>query len=121
MTDCDSTGKTVFGDLNGSGDVDFYKVAASDVGGCFVDPLFEMATQARLCVFFECTGLSVNCKGGSTPTTSPGGRLGCCIPNGGKLEATPNCSGSNDSTSMYFRVDQGPTDVCTAYSVKFHY
>ncbi|MBX3126241.1 MAG: hypothetical protein KF718_05970 [Polyangiaceae bacterium] len=121
MTDCDSTGKTVVAKLDGATDVDFYRVVASDVAGCVVDPSFETTTQARLCAFFECPGVAVACASPATQATSPDGRKGCCIPSGGTLKATPDCSGSNDGSTVYIRMDQGPADQCTSYSVKFHY
>jgi hypothetical protein len=74
----------------------------------------------RLCLFAECPGATVSCTSG-TPNTSPGGRPGCCVPSGGTVNMTLDCTGWTDDATIYIRVDQGATNVCTAYSVAYHY
>lgn len=122
-TDCDGTGGTVSGVLAGTGDVDWYLYRATDEIGCSVDPsrTFSPPGGARLCKFAQCTGggaADVTCQLGSSPATSPSGRPGCCHTQSFSIDI--DCSGVDDDAQIYLRVDR-PVNVCTAYSIVFHY
>ncbi len=119
ITSCDSTGKKVFAKLDGTGDVDWYTYSGKEVS-CFVDPAVTLDVNAWVCMYFVCPGVSVSCKGSSiSSSTGPG--PGCCSPTGGPLKASPNCTGFDDSSQVYIRVDLPAKNECVPYSIDFHY
>lgn len=119
ITACDDTGKVVFAKLDGTTDVDWYTYFGTETA-CFVDPAVTLDVNARVCMYFTCNGITVSCKGSSTPDNSGPGP-GCCNSNGGSLVATPNCSGLDDSATVYIRVDQSSKNQCVDYSIDFHF
>ena len=120
VTDCDGTGSSVSGKLDGQSDIDYYSFFGNDVGGCFVDPGIKTGAKVRLCVFVDCPGIAVSCSQG-TPATSPDGNPGCCVPSGGSVAPTVDCNGFTEGATMYLRIDQGPSNQCTSYVVDYHY
>ena len=119
ITSCDSTGKKVFAKLDGSSDVDWYTYAGKEVS-CLVDPAVTLDVNAWVCMYFVCPGVSVSCKGSSTSSSSGPGP-GCCSSTGGTLKASPDCTGTNDSSQVYIRVDLSAKNECVPYSIDFHY
>ena len=120
INDCDGSGSTASGKLNGASDVDYYSFFGNDTAGCVVGPVASTTAKVRLCLFADCAGAKVSCSSG-TPNTSPGGRPGCCVTAGGKVDMSLDCTGWTDSATIYMRVDQGAANVCTSYSVDYHY
>ncbi|MCC6897902.1 MAG: hypothetical protein IT377_02945 [Polyangiaceae bacterium] len=120
INDCDGSGSTLSGKLDGSTDTDYYSFFGIDQAGCVVGPVASTTAKVRLCLFANCASAQVSCTSG-TPSTSPGGRPGCCVPAGGKVDLSLDCSGWADDATIYIRVDQGASNACTAYSVDYHY
>ncbi|MCC6663473.1 MAG: hypothetical protein IT375_07000 [Polyangiaceae bacterium] len=120
INDCDGSGSTASGKLDGSSDVDYYSFFGTDQAGCVVGPVASTTAKVRLCLFADCASAKVSCSSG-TPSTSPGGRPGCCVPAGGKVDLSLDCTGWTDDATIYVRVDQGAANACTAYSVDYHY
>ncbi len=120
ITDCDSTGSAVSGNVDGSADTDFYVFAGSDGSTCLVDATASTTAKVRLCMFAECSGVAVSCDQGSA-AVSPAGRAGCCVDAGGTVQLGINCSGFSDDATVYVRVDQPTSGSCTSYSVDYHY
>ncbi|MCK6536353.1 MAG: hypothetical protein L6Q84_25575, partial [Polyangiaceae bacterium] len=120
INDCDGSGSTASGKLDGSSDVDYYSFFGTDQTGCVVGPVASTTAKVRLCLFADCASAKVSCSSG-TPSTSPGGRPGCCVPAGGKVDLSLDCTGWTDDATIYVRVDQGAANACTAYSVDYHY
>ena len=55
--------------------------------------------------------------------TSPNGLHGCCLDGPGEVSSDHDCAGSisdDDSASIYIQVSS-LEDVCTPYSVDFHF
>jgi hypothetical protein len=46
---------------------------------------------------------------------------GCCSSPGGTLKATPDCTGLNDTSTVYIRVDLSAKNECVNYSIDYHY
>lgn len=122
IDDCDSSGSTVKGVSSGVGDVDWMVFHGTDTFGCSVDPTLSIdAPGLRLCAFALCddgTTTIQNCNG-ATAATSPAGTHGCCTTTK-NLSVQINCSGTNDSASIFIRVDQ-TQNQCVAYDVAYHY
>jgi hypothetical protein len=120
-TDAQNDAITVSGVLNGPVDVDFYKLSITDSLTHNVEAATQVKTAgAEMCVFVKCpTGAAeVTCNGGGTPKKSDLGTDGCCAT--GPSSATPiwNCSGINDSATLYFRITQ-TANKCLPYSFSY--
>jgi hypothetical protein len=120
IDDCDGSGATITDVLDGANDVDWLTFYGNDTFGCVVDPFAATNAQVRLCLFADCPSAQVTCSSG-TPATSPLGRPGCCVAEGGADSLSLNCNGVTDSSSLYVRVDQPKQDVCQTYSLTYHY
>lgn len=123
ITDCDRSGAMVSGTLDDSSDVDWYRFSGSDEFLCVVDPTRVLSSDGglRLCKFVECTGAATDllCPLGTSPETSPEGRVGCCSSAGFSLP-TLDCPSEDDDATVYLRIDQAAGD-CVDYSVAYHY
>jgi hypothetical protein len=119
IDDCDGSGSSVDGVLDGKNDVDWFVFWGKDTLGCIVDPFASSGVKARVCVFADCASATVSCSSG-TIAASPLGRPGCCVSEGGQISLSLGCNGIDDSASIYIRVDQAAQDVCQAYTVDYH-
>lgn len=121
IDDHDGSGGIVEGTLNGN-DTDWYFYDGADVAGAFVDATVDVmaASTVRVCQFFECDGIMVDCPEDTTPETSPSGRPGCCSSMG--FDLAPDCSAVFDqSSTVYIRLDKPPAIACVDYSLAYHY
>ena len=128
IDDCDGSGSSVSGQLEGANDVDWFSYSASDVFGCVVDPSRNVISSGsvRFCKFIDCASGTADissCPGGAFSSTSPGGHPGCCKvgSNLSNFDLSIDCSGTDDSAQVLMRVDQGPAGVCTTYTIDYHY
>ncbi|MBV1859603.1 MAG: hypothetical protein KUG77_14410 [Nannocystaceae bacterium] len=126
ISDDNDDGGSIFGTLDGPGDVDWYRYTGDDDILSNVDPArFVKATGGlRLCKFAECEGgiedTAFECPAETDAETSPLGRPGCCAPAGVVL-GDANCSGVlEDNMQVFMRVDQAQ-DACTAYELIYHF
>lgn len=114
------------GVLSGDADVDWlsYRGGTNDLI-CSNDPTVEVVASGpvRFCQYVDCiegdpsTG---QCPSGTTADTSDeGGRPGCCT-DGEDVAFTMSVGCSSDA-EVFMRVDQGEADVCTTYSVSYHF
>lgn len=126
ISDDDDDGGSIFGTLEGPGDVDWYRYTGDDDVLSNVDPArFVKSTGGvRLCKFAECEGgvgdTDFECPVETEAATSPLGRPGCCAPMGIAL-GDANCTGVlEDNMQVFMRVDQAQ-DACTAYELIYHF
>lgn len=124
IDDCDGSGSSFSGVINGPSDVDWYKYFAQDAFGCQVGPSrsVQFMAAARICKFVECqdgSSPSVTCPAGTVGATSPEGRPGCCGSEGFDMDL--DCSSISDDTIMYIRIDDPNGADCTPYTVDYHY
>lgn len=127
VEDCDDDGGSIHGVIQGSEDVDWFFYQGSDTLPCLVDPARGwVASQPglRVCKYAFCTSAEtdVGCPSGSTESTSPGGRAGCC--GNAPFEIDLNCGGSFDEhAEIYLRIDHpgGDDTTCNEYDLSFHY
>ena len=126
ITDCDDTGATVSGVLNGSADQDWFGFTGSDVFSCAVDPTATITNGnlgARVCIFADCgiNATTVTCVSG-TPASAPSGLDGCCSNTSGRAAANVDCANaSNDNAAVLIRADQQSTNACIVYDLAYHY
>jgi hypothetical protein len=112
----------VNGVLNGPVDVDFYKINVADTSFHLLQPDTQLKTSGvEMCVFVKCPSgstSSVTCNGGGVAKKSDIGTDGCCA--SGPSAATPtwNCSGVNDSATLFFRIKQ-TANKCSPYSFSY--
>ena len=142
--DCNDDHQTVSGIANGSVDVDFYSLAATDRGislehpfGCHLDTDFSIeGAGAELCVFVRCKSLGLapqppaevvtGCDGGTLATSDVGMR-GCCATasDAAAARAVPkwDCSGflDNESSDFFLRVRQPAGNACLPYTVSYRF
>jgi hypothetical protein len=136
LSDSDpSTYPQITGTIGGSSDVDWYTYTGSDDSSilALVDPYVAFPTDLglRLCTYFECLAFTtlITCPSGTTSSTSPAGRPGCCATGNTTAFTVIDAycgvtSGVNDdSMRVFVRVD-GPNltaSACTSYTVKYHF
>lgn len=127
ITDNDGDGGVVESILGGSDDEDWFAYRGSDVAFAYVDPTGELMTNMalRLCIFVECeNGFTEppTCQG-SVDAESPQYRKGCC--NSGSapfVSIDLYCDGDGDDSAFVFmRVDEGYDNVCTPYTIEYHF
>lgn len=122
IDDCDSSGSTLVGTLDGPDDADWFRYQGTDVFGCVVDPTRSLTADGglRMCKFAECLSgaASVSCENGSTAAVSPKGNPGCCHSQGFGMDV--DCPGADDDAAISIRLDQGQGG-CVGYSVAYHY
>lgn len=124
IDDCDGSGDSVSGVLNGPDDVDWYRYDGQDAFGCVVGPTRSVTFMmpARICKYVQCSGggdPTVTCPAGTTGDTSPGGRPGCCASDGFEIDI--DCPGVDDNTTTYIRIDNPNGGECIPYTVAYHY
>lgn len=124
IDDCDSSGSTITGTMNGAVDVDMYKFQGTDTFGCEVNPTASSSTTGlELCVFVACMSGSIDFKGcsGGVQKTSDIGDPGCCVATPGTTTLDYNCVGTtSESANVFIRVKQTGT-TCLPYSVAYHF
>ena len=127
IDDCDGSGSSFGGVLDGGSDVDWYKYTGEDALGCVVDAtraLTSSGGSVRLCKYAQCSNnndAAISCPGGTSAATSPDGRPGCCGTSG--FDMAPDCASfpsTDDSSIIYIRVDQ-PGGDCVSYSIDYHF
>lgn len=114
------------GVLAGDADVDWlsYRGGTNDLF-CSNDPTVDVVASGsiRFCQYVDCLAgepSTGQCPGGTTADTSDdGGRPGCCA-EGESVGFTMSVGCSSDA-EVYMRVDHGDADVCTTYSVSYHF
>lgn len=122
---CDMDSSTS-GVLSGDADIDWlsYRGGTNDLI-CSNDPTVEVVASGsvRFCQFVDCiegeptTG---QCPNGTTADTSDdGGRPGCC--GEGENVAFTMSVGCSSDAEVFMRIDEGEADVCTTYSVSYHF
>jgi hypothetical protein len=124
IDDCDNSGESFSGVLNGPNDVDWYRYSGKDVFPCVVDPARTVTFMmpARICKFVQCEAggtPSFTCPNNTTGATSPDQRPGCCGSQGFKMDI--DCPGMNDHAAVYIRVDNPNGGACIPYKVDYHY
>jgi hypothetical protein len=127
IDDCDGSGSSVSGVLDGPTDVDWYKYTAEDVSFCIVDPTRDISNgpQIRICKYMQCDGneaVTFDCPSGTTASTSPDGRKGCCGNAG--FDIDPQCGGSTlnaDNGTIFIRIDNPMGHACRDYTLTYHY
>jgi hypothetical protein len=117
-SDAQNTAITVNGVANGAVDVDTYALAVADTAGHLLQPSIATPTKGvELCVFVTCQSGGTDLKS-CTGGTLDVGTKGCCAPGPAKPIPDWNCSGSNDSARLQFRIT--PTgDACLPYSFSY--
>ena len=124
IDDCDGSGSSFAGVLNGPDDLDWFKYSGQDAFGCSVGPSRSVTFMqpARICKFIQCEGSgdpSFTCPGGTSGATSPAGYPGCCGTDGFDMDI--DCSGIDDNATVYIRIDNPNGEDCIPYSVSYHY
>lgn len=125
ISDCNSDAAMVSGMLgpNGpnGGDVDWYKYDGSDTFGCVVDPTRQLiGPTMRVCKYLGCTAAQVTCPSGSQFDVFAG-KPGCCWMGGAEVTASLNCNGTDDSSTVYIRVDHPNGPGCETYQLNYHF
>lgn len=130
IDDCDGSGDHVRGVIAGADDVDWFVYSGNDAlwPVCIVNPTRDFDASEpdlRLCVFFQCLSgdVEIDCPGGTTPSTSPAARPGCCSNDGFEVTGL-NCGGTFDEdVYVFIRVDQpgASAATCSEYLVTYHY
>jgi hypothetical protein len=125
IDDCGKGYSSVSGIANGTVDVDFYSLSGTDKAFCDRQTDFELQTDGlEFCVYVRCKNQSDNpvtgCSNGSSAAKS-GDLAGCCV--SGKGHATPsyNCSGTDESASMFISVSQPSGDACLPYKFQYRF
>lgn len=112
---------TITGVMNGSVDVDFYRVKVADTSGSLLQPDIKTQTLGvELCVFVKCPSGETDlksCAGGAMKTSDIGTK-GCCGAGPATISPDWNCPGLNDSGDLFFRVR--PTgNACLPYTFSY--
>ena len=129
ITDHDSDGSSIMGQLDGNTDVDWFAYHGTDVWNAIVNPWASVNVNAlELCIHAECVnGLentNVTCPQGTTQQPSSGGRPGCCGTNTGNgFELNLSCGGwfGDDSAYIYMRVAGAQAGVCQNFTLSYHF
>ena len=124
IDDCDSSGSSVAGILDGSTDQDWYFFEGDDSWTCSVSPTISTSDDVEVCTYFLCTDFetpSVTCLDGSADHANADGDPGCCSQGGGH-SADIGCSGIDDSAFVSLLVTQTATSSeCEPYTVDYNY
>lgn len=126
--ECDNMGSSISGVLHDAFDVDWFKYHGIDGSIlCSVDPARHINnTNIRLCKYIQCDGSEANnfsCPSGTSQSTSPDGRPGCCTMSG-DIHFDLTCGSSSldaDNAEVFIRVDNPNQLPCEAYQVDYHY
>ncbi len=126
--DCDEFA-SVSGTVAGT-EEDWFRYAGND-GLCLVNPerVFTQSGGLTICKYFECnvpSATSVSCPSGTTPSTSPGNRPGCCSNTGFQFPTFGgfSCTGTTDDDAQVYilvRATNPNTATCADYSIKYAY
>jgi hypothetical protein len=123
ITDNDDDAFTISGILGGAEDTDWYTYHGKDTFGYIVEPKVNLlAGGLRLCQFLVCDAggaaqSEVTCPAGTKFAISPNLRPGCCAAT--TFQVTEfNCTGQDESATIWIRVDQPLVDACTDYEIK---
>jgi hypothetical protein len=126
--DDDDMGGTLVAGLEGDEDIDWYRYIGNDDAGSVVDSTrtVDASGAIRLCKYIACTDGPADldaCPEGSVSGSTDTGAPGCCVQNGSIADFTVafNCPGVSDDATIYISIDSGPADICTAYTMDFHY
>ena len=123
ITDNDDDAVTITGILGGAEDTDWYSYHGKDTFGYIVEPKVNLlAGGLRLCQFLVCdeggaAQSEVTCPAGSKFAISPNLRPGCCAATSFQVTEF-NCTGQDESATIWIRVDQPVVDACTDYEIK---
>lgn len=126
INDCDGSGSSFSGVVAGSTDQDWWSFKGKDTFGCVVDATAGSGSAGiRVCIFARCNDGSTafkSCKKGS-PTTLAGGEQGCCAEGGLNAQVEHSCTlvGTDDSATVFMRVDAPAATTCAPYKVDYHF
>ena len=126
ITDDDGEQFTVSGVLSGAADADWYTFHGKDTFGYVAEPTLTLVEGGlRLCQFLVCdeggaVQTEVTCPEGSKLALSPMLRPGCCGATSLAIKDF-NCSGQDESATMWIRVDKPTIDECTNYELKVNF
>ena len=123
INDADASGSFVCAVLDGSADVDWYTFNGEDAFFNFVDPTREVIADLnhRICVYITCDNgpPSIDCGGDETEDTAPMGQPGCC--GHGNISPALNCAGTDDSATIWIRVENVDGLACVPYELRYHF
>lgn len=117
-SDSQNTAISVSGVLNGSIDVDYYRLNVADTFGHLLQPDIQATSSGvEMCVFAKCpSGTSgVTCTAPAVAKKSDIGIDGCCATGPASVTPTWNCGGTNDSAQLFIKISQ-TADKCLPYS-----
>jgi hypothetical protein len=124
ITDNDSDAATVTGIVDGILDVDQYSLAGADTSLHQIDATATTPTAGvEMCMFAKCQKGVMNFMGcsGGTQAKNDIGMDGCCLTAPGTVVLSHNCTGTtDDSLNTFIRV-KDLKNVCTPYSVTYHF
>jgi hypothetical protein len=123
ITDADASGSFVCAVLDGADDVDWYTFKGNDAILNFVDPTREVISEQnhRICVYITCDNgpPQIGCGGDETEDTAPMGQPGCC--GVGNVSPSLNCKGTDDSATIWVKVENVDELACVPYELKYHF
>lgn len=118
------------GTLSGFNDVDWWSYHCTDALLQGLNPVQALTSSpgAQFCVYLDCDiggnpTFAAGCPEGTTEDTAPLDFMpGCCSSDGLPIDLSEldNCpDSSDDSLTIYFRVDTAEEDVCIDYTIDF--
>jgi len=123
ISDADASGSFVCAVLDGADDVDWYTYKGDDAFLNFVDPTREVISKQnhRICVYLTCDNgqPQVGCGGDETKDTAPMGQTGCC--GVGNVSPSLNCQGTDDSATIWIKIENVDGLACVPYELKYHF
>lgn len=123
INDADASGKFVCAVLDGAADVDWYTFNGNDAFLNFVDPTREVITdqEHEICVYITCDNGApqIGCGGDETEDVAPMGQPGCC--GTGNVSPSLNCAGTDDSATIWIKVENVGGLDCVPYQLKYHF
>lgn len=123
ITDDDGEQFTVSGVLSGAPDGDWYTYHGKDTFGYIVEPTLSLVEgDMRMCQFLVCDEggaalTKVTCPANSKFAISPTLRPGCCASTSFTIKEF-DCSGQDESATIWMRIDKPTVDECTNYEFK---
>jgi hypothetical protein len=124
ITDCDGTGASLTGTIDGASDTDWYSVYADDTFGCSVTPTFTQTSSetVTVCAYFLCDSgtTEVTCDSASQADSSPAGNSGCCS-TASTFSPGVNCSGTSKDSTQISLVVKSTTNACLSYTIDYNY
>ena len=123
ISDADGSGSFVCAVLDGEADVDWYTFNGNDALFNFVDPTREVISDLnhRICVYIVCDNgqPTVGCGGDETKEVAPMGQTGCC--GVGNVSPSLNCQGTDDSATIWVKVENIDALACVPYELTYHF